>query len=128
MQYKEKELHFIKHCNNLLRLSAEQLVAIKEEKSDVINELTIQKQMVIDGISDLQKELDISNCHLDIKEKLKATLKKVTGIENESQQIVRERCARISKQMLANRKEMSIQQAYEEGPFQVQGTLCNIEK
>ena len=128
MQYEENELSFIKHCNNLLHLSMKQLQAIKEENSDLTNELTMQKQIVMDSIFDLQKELDIGFCHSDVKEKLKDILEKITDIENESQQIVRERCTSISKQMLANRKEMNIQQAYEESSFQVQGNLCNIEK
>jgi len=128
MQYEENELSFIKHCNNLLRLSLEQLQAVKEENSDLTNELTMQKQIVIDGIFDLQKEFDIGFCHSDIKVKLKDVLEKITDIENEAQQIVRERCTSISKQMLANRKEFNIHQAYETNSNQEQVNLLNIIK
>jgi len=118
----------MKHCNNLQRLSAEQLQAIKEEKDNLINEIAAQKQIIIDNLMTLQGQFDINDYRTDIRERVKEMLGQIMISESESQQIVKGRCTDVSKQMLANRKEMNIQQAYEESSFQVQGNLCNIEK
>ncbi|OAM92852.1 protein FliT [Pelosinus fermentans] len=128
MRQEENELLFIKHCRNLQQLSLQQLHAIKEEKIDIINELAIQKQIIIDGIVALQEKFNIEQCELGDKASMKELLQKIADSENESQQIVRERCTSISKEMLANRKELNIQQAYEDRPYQEHGNMLNIIK
>ena len=128
MYQEDMGLLLMKHCNNLQRLSAEQLQAIKEEKDNLINEIAAQKQIIIDNLMTLQGQFDINDCRTDIRERVKEMLGKIMISESESQQIVKGRCTDVSKKMLANRKEMNIQQAYEESSFQVQGNLCNIEK
>ena len=128
MYQEDMGLLLMKHCNNLQRLSAEQLQAIKEEKDNLINEIAAQKQIIINNLMTLQGQFDINDCRTDIRERVKEMLGQIMISESESQQIVKGRCTDVSKQMLANRKEMNIQQAYEESSFQVQGNLCNIEK
>lgn len=128
MQQEEVGMLFIKHCSNLKRLSVEQLQAIKEEKDDIVTALNAQKQIIIDSLVNLQGQLDPNDYQSEIGIKVKELLSQITISENESQQIIKTRCSTISKQMLANRKEMNIQQAYEETSFQVRGNLCNIEK
>lgn len=118
----------IRHCNNLHRLSVEQLQAIKEEKENVVTELTAQKQIILDSLAALQKQFEIQTCRPEIQEQMMTLLRQIVASENEGQQIIKERCTSISKEMLANRKEMNIQQAYEETSFQIRGNLCNIEK
>ncbi|SFL45067.1 hypothetical protein [Pelosinus propionicus] len=127
MQQENIEFLYIKHCNNLRRLSMEQLQAIKDEQGSRVAELAEQKQIVMDSLIALQEQIDIKDCHTEIGEKVKEILQQIAISEKESQQIIKERCASISKQMLANRKEMNIQ-AYEEAPSQTHGNLCNIEK
>ncbi|EIW20920.1 MULTISPECIES: hypothetical protein [Pelosinus] len=128
MYQEEMGLLLIKHCNNLKRLSIEQLQAIKEEKDNLVTELAAQKHIIVEDMIALQEQFEISRCHSDIKEKVKVLLSQIAISENESQEIVKRHCTDISKKMLANRKEMNIQSAYEESSFQVQGNLCNIEK
>jgi len=128
MYQEDMGLLLMKHCNNLQRLSAEQLQAIKEEKDNLVNEIAAQKQIIINNLMTLQGQFDINDCRTDIRERVKEMLGQIMISESESQQIVKGRCTDVSKQMLANRKEMNIQQAYEESSFQVQGNLCNIEK
>ncbi len=128
MGQEEMGLLLIKHCDNLQRLSVEQLQAIKEEKDDLVTELAAQKQIIVEGMITLQGQFEINSCQLEIREKVKALLSQITISENESQEIVKRHCANISKKMIAMRKEMNIQSAYEERSFQVQGNLCNIEK
>jgi GTPase involved in cell partitioning and DNA repair len=128
MQQEEMGLLFIKHCNNFQRLSVEQLQAIKEEKDSQVADLTAQKQIIMDSMIDLQAQFNIIDCHPDIKEQVKELLNEINISENKGQEIIKERCTEISKKMLANRKEMNIQQAYEEHSFQNNGVLCNIEK
>lgn len=118
----------IRHCNNLHRLSVEQLQAIREEKENVVTELTAQKQIILDSLSALQEQFEIQTCRPEIQEQVMTLLRQIVASENEGQQIIKERCTSISKEMLANRKEMNIQQAYEETSFQIRGNLCNIEK
>ncbi|AJQ26082.1 hypothetical protein [Pelosinus fermentans] len=121
-------LLFIKHCSNFQRLSAEQLRAIEEEQYNMVTELAAQKQIIMNSMIELQGQFDINNCQQDIKEKVSNLLHQITVSESQSQQIIKERSTDISKKMLANRKEMNIQQAYEESSFPDQGNLCNIEK
>lgn len=128
MCQEEVGLLLIKHCSNLQRLSVEQLQAIKEENENVVMELAAQKQIIVDDMVAMQKQFDVSACPRETREMVKELLNQIAISENESQQIIQERCKNISKQMLVNRKEMNIQQAYEESSFQVQGNLCNIEK
>lgn len=128
MQQKNMEELLIRHCNNLHRLSVEQLQAIKEEKENVVTELTAQKQIILDSLAALQKQFEIQTCRPEIQEQMMTLLRQIVASENEGQQIIKERCTSISKEMLANRKEMNIQQAYEETSFQIRGNLCNIEK
>ncbi len=128
MQQKNMEELLIRHCNNLHRLSVEQLQAIREEKENVVTELTAQKQIILDSLSALQEQFEIQTCRPEIQEQVMTLLRQIVASENEGQQIIKERCTSISKEMLANRKEMNIQQAYEETSFQIRGNLCNIEK
>ena len=128
MQQKEKEINCLKHFNNLRRLSVEQLHAIKEEQSDVIQELTTQKQIIMNSIVTLQGTFNIEDYQLDFREKIKKILMEISSLDNESQQILQERCTAVSKEMLANRKELNINQAYEESHFQEQATFVNIIK
>jgi hypothetical protein len=129
MHQEEIGLLFIKHCGNYQRLAAEQLQAIKDSENNRIAELTTQKQIIMDSMVALQGQFDINDCQPDIREKVKSVLSQITTSENEGQQIVKERCTAISKKMLANRKEINIQQAYEkQSSFQDRGILCNIEK
>ncbi|MBP2657528.1 MAG: hypothetical protein H6Q69_560 [Firmicutes bacterium] len=128
MQQEENELHYLKHFSNLQRLSVEQLHAIKEEQSDVVHELATQKQIVMDSIVTLQGTYSIEECQLGFREKLKKILQEISSIDSESQQILQERCTALSKKMLANRKELSIQQSYEARPFQQQAAFVNIIK
>jgi hypothetical protein len=129
MYQEEMELLLVKHCNNLHQLSVKQLQAIKEEKDTIVTELAAQKQIIVDGMVALQTQFDINSWQLETRDKVKKLLDQIAMNESESQQIVKERCTNLSRQMLANRREMNIQQAYEEeSSFQVQGNLCNIEK
>lgn len=128
MQQKNIEELLIRHCNNLHRLSVEQLQAIREEKENVVTELTAQKQIILDSLAALQEQFEIQACRPEIQEQVMTLLRQIVASENEGQQIIKERCTSISKEMLANRKEMNIQQAYEETSFQIRGNLCNIEK
>jgi hypothetical protein len=121
-------LLFIKHCSNFQRLSVEQLHAVKEEQYNMVTELAAQKQIIMNSMMALQEQFDINNCQHEIKEKVSNLLQQITISESQSQQIIKERSTDISKKMLANRKEMNIQQAYEESSFPDQGNLCNIEK
>jgi hypothetical protein len=128
MYNEDKELLFIKHCSNLQRVSVEQLQAIKEEKQNIVNELTAQKQIIMESIASLQEEFAVKDCQPEIRERLKNLLSQIAISENESQQIIKERCTDISKKMLAIRKELNIQQAYEDHSFLEPGSLCNIQK
>jgi hypothetical protein len=128
MQQEDKGLLFIKHYSNLQRISAEQLKAIKEEKLNTVNELVAQKQIIMDSILALQGEFDINHCQPEIKERLKELLAKITDSENESQQILNDNCSSISKKMLAGRKEIAIQQAYENHSFNGNGIRLNVKK
>ena len=128
MHQEDIGLLFIKHCSNFQRLSAEQLHAIEEEQYNMVTELAAQKQIIMNSMIELQGQFDINNCQQDIKEKVSNLLHQITVSESQSQQIIKERSTDISKKMLANRKEMNIQQAYEESSFPDQGNLCNIEK
>jgi GTPase involved in cell partitioning and DNA repair len=128
MQQEEVGLLFIKHCNNFQRLSVEQLQAIKEEKDSQVAELTAQKQIIMDSMVDLQEQFNIIDCHPNIRKQVRELLSKITISENDSQQIIRERCTNISKEMIANRKELNIQQAYEDRPYQERGNMLNIIK
>jgi uncharacterized protein YnzC (UPF0291/DUF896 family) len=128
MQQEEKELRYLKHFCNLQRLSVEQLHVIKEDQSDVIHELINQKQIVMNSIIAMRGAFNIEDCQLAFKEKLKKVLQEISLIDKESQQIIQERCKAISKQMLANRKEISINQAYETNNFQESATFVNIIK
>jgi polyhydroxyalkanoate synthesis regulator phasin len=128
MQQDEMGLLFIKHCSNFQRVSVGLLQAIKQEKVNMVAELTAQKQIIMDSMVALQGQFNINDCQPDIREKVKELLRQITISENEGQQIIKERCAEISKKMIANRKEMNIQQAYEEQSFQGSGILCDIEK
>jgi len=128
LQQQENELLLIKHCQNLQQLSVKQLHALKEDKLDLVNELATQKQIIIDSIAALQVKFDIKYCQLEFKEKMKMLLNQIDECENQSQQIVREHCASIGKEMLANRKELNIQQSYEEGSYQESGNMLNIRK
>lgn len=128
MQQKEEEINCLKHFNNLQRLSVEQLHAIKAEQYDMIQELTTQKQIIMNSIVTLQGTFNIKDCQLDFREKLKKILQGISSINNESQQILQERCTAVSKEMLANRKELNINQAYEESHLQEQVTFVNLIK
>lgn len=128
MYLEEMGLLFIKHCSNLQRLSIEQLNAIKEEKDDVINELTAQKKIILEDIENLQRQFDINQCNKEIVEKAKELLNQISDCEDNSQQILRSRSTEISRKMLANRKEMNIQQAYEERSYQDNSSILNIIK
>jgi uncharacterized protein YaaW (UPF0174 family) len=128
MHQEDNGLLFIRHCSNYQRLSGEQLQAIKEENDNRVVELTAQKQIIMDSMMNLQGQFNINDCQPGIREKMKELLSQITISENEGQQIVKERCSEISKKMIANRKEMNIQQAYEEHSFQGHGSLCDIQK
>ncbi len=128
MQQEDKGLLFIKHYSHLQRLSADLLNAIQEETLDIANDLVAQKQIIMDSITALQGEVDINSCQPEVKEKLKELFSQITASENESQQIVKNNCSSISKKMLAGRKELNIQQAYESNSFQGNGNMLNIEK
>lgn len=128
MQQEDKGLLFIKHYNNLQRLSVEQLKAIKEEKLNMVNELVAQKQIIMDSIMALQGEFDINHCKPEVKEKLKELLTQITVSESESQQILNDNCSSISKKMMAGRKEIAINQAYESHSLYGNGIRLNVKK
>ncbi|AIF53648.1 flagellar protein FliT [Pelosinus sp. UFO1] len=128
MQQEDKELLFIKHYSNLQRLSIEQLNAIKEEKLNMATELVAQKQIIMESIMSLQGEFDIDHCKPEIKDKLKELFSQITVSENESQQILNDNCSSITKKMMAGRKEIAIQQAYENHSFHGNGIKLNIMK
>lgn len=129
MSPEEFENLFIKHCSNYQRLAAEQLHAIKAQKDDRAVALMQQKQIIMESMVALQEQFDIQDCQEVIKAKVKELLHQIAISEQAGQQLVTERCVQISKTMLANRKELDIQQAYEkQSSFQERGNWCNIEK
>lgn len=128
MHQEDVWLLFIKHCSNFQRLSAEQLHAIEKEQDDMVTELASQKQIIMNSMVAFQEQYDINECQQEVKEKINSLLQQITITESQSHQIIRQRSADISKKMLANRKEMNIQQAYEDNYVSDHGTLCNIEK
>ena len=128
MQQEDKGLLCIKHYSNLQRLIVEQLQAIKNENLQNVKEFVAQKQIILDSIATLHATFDINSCQPDIKEKLKILQIQITSSENESQQILKERCAKISKTLLARRREMNIHQAYENYSSRGNSIILNIKK
>ncbi len=128
MQQEDKGLLFIKHYSHLRRLSADLLKAIKGETLEIATDLIAQKQIIIDRIAILQGEVDIDDCPEEVKEKLKVLFDEITVSEEESRQILKNNCSGLSKKMLAGRKEITIQQAYESRSFEENGNMLNIEK
>lgn len=128
MQQEDKGLLFIKHYSHLTRLSVDLLKAIKEETLEIATDLVAQKQIIIDRIAILQGEVDINECPGEVKERLRALFDQIAVSEEESRQILKDNCSGLSKKMLAGRKELTIQQAYESRSFQENGNMLNIEK
>jgi len=128
MQQEDKGLLLLKHYSNLQRLSAEQLKAIKEEQLDLVTHLVAQKKIIIDSIVALQTEFDINCCLPEMKERLKMLMDQISNYENESRKLLNDGCVYIGKQMLAGRKELSIQQTYEGFSFQEHGAMLNIKR
>lgn len=112
MVFNENEQILLTHFHNLQDVTAGQLEAVRNGKMEVLDDILMQKQMIIERINDLKKQISIENCHPQIRGQIRKLVLKCVGLEEESRQYVETIQVAIRREMVSLRQENQLHEKY----------------
>lgn len=116
------ESTMLTHCRNLLTLSQKQLAAINKLDHAAVDHYLAQKQLIIEEIKKIEKDIFTSA----LRPEAEGLLKEILSLEAESSLILKNQQETMRLKLITANKTQTLQSAYE-SPF-TSGTIVNQNK
>lgn len=113
MKDESQEAIFLKHYQNIHRLTGNQLAAIEKGDMARLHDLVAQKQMIIDHLRSNETESVSASFQQETVKKIEKLLTDINAMEDKSQELLKQRQDNVRFKLATFQQAKIIRQAYE---------------